>query len=146
MIRVHGNGNVVSDPEVRHTPGGKAVCTVRVAAYNGKDAKLFIDLEVWEDVAENVRASSLSKGDRVVFDGLLREDEWLNKEGETRRKMKISVSEIGPSLTYAYAKVTKVESNQDAGDRRQRSERSAEVTDEARAVQATVFADDEEPF
>ena len=136
MIRATGHGNVVSDIELKHTPSGKAVRTVRVAVYNGKDKKWFVDLEAWEGLAENL-AATLHKGDRVVFAGILREDEWTNKEGETRRKTKVSLDEAGASLSYAQAEVTKLEYGGGDDGGRQRSERNAEVVDEARAVRQT---------
>lgn len=107
MITVSGHGNIVADPELRETKSGKAVATIRIAAWNGKDEKLFIDLEAWDDLAYNA-SRTLAKGHRVTFTGRLREDSWEGKEGETRRKSKISLQEIGPALTWATAQVTKV--------------------------------------
>ncbi len=145
MIKVSGHGNAVADPEVRYTSSGKPVCTVRVAAWNGKDKSLFIDLEAWDDFAENL-ASSVRKGTRLVWSGTLREDEWQNKDGETRRKVKISVSEVGPSLQWATAKVTKIRADESDTGRREAVERGRERVDDARSAQQTAFADDEEPF
>jgi len=113
MISVSGHGNVVADPELRETKSGKAVATIRVAAWNGKDEKLFIDLEAWDDLAYNA-VKTLSKGHRVTFTGRLREDSWENKEGETRKKSKISLQEIGPALTWATASVTKTGTPKDS--------------------------------
>tara|TARA_R100001086_G_scaffold233019_1_gene154538 strand:- start:239 stop:649 length:411 start_codon:yes stop_codon:yes gene_type:complete len=117
MITVSGHGNIVSDPELKSTGSGKAVATLRIAAWNGKDEKLFIDLEAWEDLAENA-CNSLNKGDRVVFSGTLREDSWQNKDGDKRSKCKISLKEIGPALTWAVASVTKIDERTADSERR----------------------------
>lgn len=110
MITLTGTGNVVFDPEVKDFGGGKQVTKLRVASWNGKDEKLFINLECWDDLAANV-AASISKGDKVVFSGVLREDSWQTKDGDARRQMKVSVREVGPSLAFATATVEKIVSD-----------------------------------
>jgi|SaaInlV_165m_DNA_2_1040747.scaffolds.fasta_scaffold03730_17 single-strand DNA-binding protein len=141
MITISGHGNLVADPEVRYTGSGKAVATLRVAAWNGKDASgdsksLFIDLEAWETLAENCERS-LRKGDRVTFTGTLREDEWQNKEGETRKKVKIALKEAGAALTWATSVTTKNDKRDGDSDRRSKREDSRRET-----AQLT----EEEPF
>mgnify|MGYP003639342712 CR=1 FL=1 len=141
MITISGHGNLVADPEVRYTGSGKAVATLRVAAFNGKDQageakSLFIDLEAWETLAENCE-KSLHKGDRVTFTGTLREDEWKNKEGETRKKSKIALKDIGPALMWATASVSKAERRGEDDTRRSRREDSRRET--AQAVEEDPF-------
>jgi single-strand DNA-binding protein len=61
---------------------------------------------VWRQAAENV-AESLTKGMRVVVSGRLKSRSYETREGERRTVFEVEVDEIGPSLRYASAKVTR---------------------------------------
>ena len=61
---------------------------------------------VWRQAAENV-AESLQRGMRVIVQGRLKQRSYETKEGEKRTVYEIEVDEVGPSLKYATAKVTK---------------------------------------
>src|SRR5690606_30112837 len=61
---------------------------------------------VWREVAENV-AASLSKGMRVVATGKLKQRSYETQQGEKRTSIELEVDEIGPSLRYAKAQVTR---------------------------------------
>lgn len=64
---------------------------------------------VWREAAENV-AESLTRGTRVVVTGRLISRSWEDKEtGQKRSVMEMQVDEVGPSLRYATAKVTKTQ-------------------------------------
>jgi single-strand DNA-binding protein len=67
---------------------------------------LFLTCSVWRQAAENV-AESLQKGMRVVVQGRLKSRQYETREGEKRTVFEIDVDEVGPSLRYATAKVTK---------------------------------------
>ncbi len=109
-------GNMVADPELRFTPSGAAVANFRIASTprtfdrqtnEWKDGEaLFLTCSAWRDMAENV-AESLTRGARVVVQGRLKSRTYETKEGEKRTVMELDVDEIGPSLKYASAKVTK---------------------------------------
>jgi single-strand DNA-binding protein len=109
-------GNLVDDPELRFTPSGAAVANFRIAstprtfdrqANEWKDGEaLFLTCNVWRQAAENV-AESLQRGMRVVVTGRLRSRSYENREGERRTVFEVEVDEVGPSLRYATAKVTK---------------------------------------
>src|SRR5680860_115788 len=109
-------GNLVDDPELRFTPSGAAVANFRVAstprtfdkqANEWKDGEaLFLSCSVWRQAAENV-AESLQRGMRVVISGRLKARTYETREGEKRTVFEIDVDEVGPSLKYATAKVTK---------------------------------------
>ena len=76
---------------------------------------LFLTCTVWRDLAEHV-AESLTKGTRVVVVGRLRLSRWEDKEtGEKRSAYGLDVDEVGPSLRFAQAKVTKTTRSR-AGD------------------------------
>ena len=109
-------GNLVDDPELRFTPSGAAVANFRIAStprtfdrqtneWKDGDA-LFLSCSVWRQAAENV-AESLTKGMRVVVQGRLRQRSYEDREGQRRTVVELEVDEVGPSLRYATAKVTR---------------------------------------
>src|SRR5699024_4153567 len=69
---------------------------------------LFLRCSAWRAMAENV-AETLSRGTRVVAQGRLRSRTFDTKEGERRTVFELDVDEVGPSLRYASATVTKNE-------------------------------------
>ena len=109
-------GNLTGDPELRFTPSGAAVANFTVAstprtfdrqANEFKDGDpLFLRCSVWREAAENV-AESLTKGARVIVTGRLVQRSYETDKGEKRTVYEVQVDEIGPSLKYASAKVTK---------------------------------------
>jgi single-strand DNA-binding protein len=111
-------GNLTSDPELRFTPSGSAVANFTVAstprtfdrqANEWKDGEtLFLRASVWREAAENV-AETLTKGTRVIVQGRLKSRSYETKEGEKRTVIELEVDEIGPSLRYASAKVTRTQ-------------------------------------
>lgn len=113
-------GNLTADPELRFTPSGAAVANFTVAStprtfdrqsgeWKDGDA-MFINCAAWRNLAENV-AESLTKGSRVIVTGRLRSRSYEGREGERRTVFEIEVDEIGPSLRYATAKVTRTASS-----------------------------------
>ena len=109
-------GNLTSDPDLRFTPGGSAVANFTVAstprvfdresgAWRDGDP-LFLRCSLWREYAENA-AESLGRGTRVVVHGRLRQRSYDTKEGEKRTVTELEVDEIGPSLRYHTATVTK---------------------------------------
>src|SRR5215210_7996998 len=68
---------------------------------------LFLTCTAWRDTAEHI-AESLAKGTRVVVVGRLRLSRWETEEREKRSAYGLDVDEIGPSLRFAQAKVTKM--------------------------------------
>ncbi|MGM0930377.1 MAG: single-stranded DNA-binding protein [Actinomycetota bacterium] len=111
-------GNLTNDPELRFTPSGSAVANFTVASTprtfdrqsnEWKDGEtLFLRASVWREAAENV-AETLTKGMRVIVQGRLKSRSYETKEGEKRTVMELEVDEIGPSLRYASAKVTRTQ-------------------------------------
>jgi single-strand DNA-binding protein len=109
-------GNLTDDPELRFTPSGAAVTNFTVAStprvldkatneWKDGDA-LFLRCSIWRQAAENV-AESLTRGSRVLVTGRLRQRSYETKEGEKRTVFELEVDEVGPSLRWATAKVTK---------------------------------------
>ncbi len=109
-------GNLTADPELRFTPSGAAVANFTVASTprtfdknsnEWKDGEaLFLRCSVWRQAAENV-AESLSRGSAVIVQGRLKQRSYETKEGEKRTVYELDVEEVGPSLKFATAKVTK---------------------------------------
>ena len=111
-------GNLTADPELRFTPSGAAVANFTVAStprtfdrqtseWKDGDA-MFLNCSVWRQAAENV-AESLTKGTRVIASGRLVQRSYDTREGEKRTVVELQVDEIGPSLRYASAKVTRAQ-------------------------------------
>ena len=117
-------GNLTGDPELRFTPSGAAVANFTVASTprtfdrqsnEWKDGEtLFMRCSIWREAAENV-AESLQRGTRVVVTGRLKSRSYETKEGEKRTVVEMDVDEVGPSLRYANAKVTKTQRSGDSG-------------------------------
>jgi single-strand DNA-binding protein len=109
-------GNLVDDPELRFTPSGAAVSNFRIASTprhfdkqtnEWKDSDpLFLSCSVWRQAAENV-ADSLQRGMRVIVQGRLKQRSYETREGEKRTVVELEVDEVGPSLAFATAKVTR---------------------------------------
>jgi single-strand DNA-binding protein len=108
-------GNVTRDPELRFTPSGQAVATFGLAvnrvwndkqSNERKEAVSFFDIVCWAAMAENA-GESLSKGSRVLVTGRLEQRSWDTQDGEKRSKIEVVAEEIGPSLRWATAQVTK---------------------------------------
>ncbi len=109
-------GNLTADPELRFTPSGAAVANFTVASTprtfdknsnEWKDGEaLFLRCSVWRQAAENV-AESLQRGTAVIVQGRLKQRSYETKEGEKRTVYELDVEEVGPSLRWATAKVTK---------------------------------------
>ncbi|MEA5153194.1 single-stranded DNA-binding protein [Raineyella sp.] len=109
-------GNLTADPELRFLPSGAAVANFTVAStprtfdrqsgeWKDGDA-LFLNCSVWRQAAENV-AESLRKGMRVLVQGRLRQRSYETQQGERRTVVELEVDEVGPSLRYATAAVTR---------------------------------------
>ena len=121
-------GNLTADPELRYTQTGLAVANFTIAstprtfdraANDWKDGEaLFLRASCWREFAEHV-AGSLTKGSRVIVTGRLKQRSYETKEGEKRTSIELDVDEIGPSLRYATAQVTRASSGAAGGGRSQ---------------------------
>ena len=110
-------GNLVEDPILRFTGQGAAVANLTIASTprtfdkntnEWKDGEtLFLRCSIWREAAENV-AESLKKGMRVVASGRLVQRNW-EQDGQKRSGVEMQLDEIGPSLKYATAQVSRTE-------------------------------------
>ncbi len=116
-------GNVTRDPELRYTPSGQAVATFGLAVNrrwqnrqtnDWEEQVSFFDVKCWAQMAENV-GESVQKGSRVVVSGRLEQRSWETDNGDKRSKVEVVADEIGPSLRWATAQITKNERREGGG-------------------------------
>ena len=110
-------GNLAADPELRTTQSGKQVCNVTVASTprifdrqtnQWTDGQaLFLRCTAWGDFATHI-ASSMSKGMRVIAQGRLTQRSWQDEQGANHTVIEMQLDEIGTSLRYATAQVTRI--------------------------------------
>ena len=111
-------GNLTADPELRFIPSGKAVANFTIAessrVKDGNEWKdgpsTFWNCSIWGTDAENL-AESLTRGMRVVAVGEAKQRSFETKDGEKRTVIEVTVSEIGPSLKWATARVERTTKN-----------------------------------
>ena len=108
-------GTLTADPEIKYLDSGTCVANFTIAANDRRfdrergewvDASAtFLRCSVWRQEAEHV-TESLSKGDRVLATGVLKQQKW-ETDGEKRTAFELAVSEIGASLKFATAELSK---------------------------------------
>lgn len=109
-------GNLTADPELRTIGSGATVASFTIAStprsYNRNTGQwedgqaLFMRCSAWRDMANHV-AQSLTKGMRVIAQGRLQQRSYQAQDGSNRTVVELQVDEIGPSLRYATAQVTR---------------------------------------
>jgi single-strand DNA-binding protein len=111
-------GNVTRDPEIRFTSSGIPVCEFGLAwnlrKQNGEDEAMFFNVTCWRSLAENV-SESIEKGTRVIVTGRMNWRSWETEAGEKRNVVDIQAEEVGPSLQWASAEVTRSEFSGESG-------------------------------
>ena len=117
-------GNLTADPELRTTGNGASVASFTIAStartYNRNTGQfedgnaLFMRCSAWRDLAEHC-ASTLSKGMRVIAQGRLQQRSYQAQDGSNRTVIEMTIDEIGPSLRYATAQVTRTSSGNGQG-------------------------------
>jgi single-strand DNA-binding protein len=110
-------GNVTRDPELRFTASGQATANFGMAVNrrwqnrqtnDWEEAVSFFNVVLWRELAENA-AESLHKGTRVIVTGRLEQRSWETPDGEKKSVVDIVADEIGPSLRWASAQITRNE-------------------------------------
>lgn len=143
-------GNITRDPELRFTPSGAAVATFGLAVNrrwrnqqtnDWEEQTSFFDIVCWREMAENV-AESLTKGSRVIVTGRLDQRSWETDQGDKRTKVEVVADEVGPSLRWATALVTKNERREGGSG----SGGGFNSPPPAQEPPAGGYNDDEEPF
>src|SRR3954454_5678668 len=110
-------GNITRDPELRFTPSGQATASFGLAVNRRwqnrqtnewEEATSFFNVVCWREMAENV-SESLGKGSRVVVTGRLEQRSSETENGEKRSVVEIVADDVGPSLRWATAQITRNE-------------------------------------
>ena len=110
-------GNITRDPELRFTNTGQATASFGLAVnrrwqnrqtQEWEEATSFFDVVCWREMAENA-AECLARGSRVIVTGRLEQRSWETPDGDKRSKVEVVADEIGPSIRWATAQVTKNE-------------------------------------
>ena len=95
-------GNLGKDPEMRYTPGGSAICSLRIATtrnWKNKESGERVEETEWHSVVmydriAEVAGEYLKKGCPVYIEGRLKTRKWQDKDGNDRYTTEI----IGESL------------------------------------------------
>jgi single-strand DNA-binding protein len=101
LNRVTLVGRLTRDPELRHTAGGQAVCTIRLAVSsrgrddsgNWSDRANYFDITLFGRTAETA-SNYLSKGRRIGVDGRLSWREWEAQDGGKRQSVEVVANDI----------------------------------------------------
>ena len=94
-------GNLTRDPELRHTPSGTPVCSLRLAVNTRRkdesgewtDKPNYFDITVWGQQGENC-AQYLAKGRPVAIDGRLEWREWEAPDGAKRQAVEVVADSV----------------------------------------------------
>src|SRR6476619_3353487 len=110
-------GNLTRAPEIRYTSSGQANARLGIAVSRRwqnrqtnewAERTSFFNVVAWGDMAENI-SDTLGKGNRVIVNGRLEQRSWETDQGEKRSVVEVVADEIGPSLRWATASVTRSE-------------------------------------
>src|SRR5204863_1516491 len=94
-------GNLTRDPELRHTPGGTPVCSLRIAVNSRRkdesgqwvDKPNYFSISVFGNQAESC-TQYLSKGRPVAIDGRLEWREWQAQDGAKRESVEVVADSV----------------------------------------------------
>ena len=101
LNRVTLIGNLGQDPELRHTQGGGAVLTLRIAttesfsnrAGERQERTDWHTVKLWGKRAEAL-AGILSKGRQICVEGRIQYSQWEDKQGQKRTSTEINAQNI----------------------------------------------------
>jgi single-strand DNA-binding protein len=110
-------GNLTADPELRFTNTGVPVVSFTVASsrrvydqasgqWKDDPDTLFLRCNAWRDLAEHV-AESFQRGMRAMVTGRLKQRSYETSEGDKRTVYELEADDIGPSLKWATAKISR---------------------------------------
>jgi single-strand DNA-binding protein len=92
-------GNLTRDPELRYTPSGLPVCTLRLAVnrnftnQQGEIETDYFNVVVWRNQAEKC-AEYLSKGRQVAVTGRLQSRSWEGNDGQKRSAVEVVADRV----------------------------------------------------
>jgi single-strand DNA-binding protein len=130
-------GTLTADPELKFFDSGACVANFTVAAndrrFDREQGKwvdvsaTFLHCQIWRQAAENV-VQSLSKGNRVLVTGQLKQRTYETTDGTKRTVFDLAVSEISASLKFATATVNTPTRNNGSGEDPWTSQRPADAS------------------
>jgi len=99
--KVFLSGRLTQDPELRFTPSGIAVTTLRMAVnttFRPKDGEkreevCYINVTVWRRMAETC-AEYLRKGSPVFIEGRLQSRNWETQDGQKRTTIEVQSDRV----------------------------------------------------
>lgn len=107
------SGNLTRDPELRYTDSGRPVSTAAVAVNHRyqtggdwQERVSYFDVVAWGGLGEHI-AKSLHKGDAIVVTGRMEQRSWETDTGDTRTKVELVATDVGASLRWASAELTR---------------------------------------
>jgi single-strand DNA-binding protein len=115
-------GNITDDPALAFAKeSGKPFARFSMAVdrpkvkgdWAGERETTFYRVTCFDGLASNV-CESLEKGCRVVVSGRPEVDEWVDRNGNARKDLRILANAVGPDLRFATVKVTRVPKHQPA--------------------------------
>ena len=101
--RVILSGRLTAAPELRYTPSGAAVCSMRLASNRSyrnaqsneyEQETTFLAVVAWQKLAE-VCSEHLDKGSSVLVEGRLRSRAWTDqKSGQNRTVLELHAEQV----------------------------------------------------
>ena len=94
-------GNLGSDPEMRYTPNGNAVCDFRMAVnrrYTTSEGEQreetdWFRVTAWGRLAEQVN-QYLQKGRRTYVEGRISSSAYIDREGQARASLEVTAEKV----------------------------------------------------
>lgn len=87
-----GIGNLCDDPRIQEY-GDKKKCYFSIAINHTKNEALFLNVECWNNVAENCN-KFLSKGSCAYIEGRIKSSKWQDKSGNQRTNFFVSADMV----------------------------------------------------
>jgi single-strand DNA-binding protein len=143
--RVVLTGNLTRDPELRNTPNGTSICSLRLACNTRRrnssgewvDKPNYFNITVWGPQGENC-ATYLQKGRPIAIDGRLEWREWEDQQGNKRQTVDI----IADSVQFLGSR----DGGESGGRFAPQSDVPADTADFETAPAGTGSTDDDIPF
>ena len=120
-------GRIVNDIELKQTPSGVSVATIRIACErdikdkDGNKQNDFFDVVAWRSMADFL-SRYFSKGRMVILEGRMQNREWTDKNGNKR----VSTEIVADSAYFGDSKTQEAR----RGDLEQKVEAFAEIAEE----------------
>ena len=96
MNRAIFTGRITKDPELRYTPGGRAVCTINIAVDDGwgeKKQTYYPTIVLWRNNAEYI-GKYAHKGDLIETVARYTERKWEDREDRKRTSVEFVADEV----------------------------------------------------